>query len=46
VHGLLEGGVPGQEVVEGVKGVKYTPILLAMYEKWRINRQFLALFEL
>jgi hypothetical protein len=30
----LTGGVPGQRVVvEGVKGVKYAPMLPGMYEK-------------
>jgi hypothetical protein len=40
----LAGGVPGQEVVlEGVKGVKYAPLLPEMYQNGEKNGRFRAL---
>jgi uncharacterized membrane protein (DUF485 family) len=42
----IGGGVPGQGVVvEGVKGVKYTPMLPGIYVKIK-NRRFCVLFGL
>ncbi len=44
VHGLLPGGVSAQGlVVEGIKGVKYTPMLPEIYEndqKRAVSRTF------
>ncbi len=43
----IGGRVPGQEVVvEGVKGVKYSPMPPRMYENYKKNRWFSALFVL
>jgi hypothetical protein len=43
----IGGGVPGHGlVVEGVKGVKYAPKLLEMYENGKKIRQFHALIDL